>query len=809
MLLGTDELTILRGSKFYGTWQWVNSVTGDPEDFAGLSATIKIKNIHEDFEDIKNTFEVGVVIVEPEDIDGNAIKGRIDISLSKEDTLNFTIPQYEDDRYGESDFYGVLSITLSTGEVILQAKVKVVDSLESETLNFLLDERSEAIIINGKLDNILARNNEFISTRDNLIDVVIPTALTTYNTNHIAKLQEVNELATIIQSNKEIVEQAKDNILLMKNDVQNNKESVEAIKLAIETIFDNFDDRFLGLFDENPLLDNDGESLKIGAIYYNNTEKELRFYNGVSWDSPVAAAQTYALQASQSVSDANTSKLAAKTSEDNAKASQEVAIEKANAILNLTVEIETLSNSQVATINYNPITGVLSIGVPQGLKGDAFTYSDFTQEQLIELKGLKGDDGLSAYEIAVSKGFVGTELQWIDSLSANVSESSIPNLPISKITNLESALSEKSNISDIVDSLVSVEKNKPLSALQGKVLKGLIDDINTLLASDDVTLDELQEVVNFIKQNKTDLQNLDLSNIAETTTLKHFTAILKAKLDDIAENANNYTHPSSHDASIITESTTKRFVSDTEKASWNGKLDASGNVATATKLETARNINGSPFDGSADINIEDRLGDPIASAATTTIGTTTIGDYIHITGTTTITSFSTADKAGIRRTLIFDSALTLTHNATSLICPGSANIVTTAGTIIEVIAETTSNWRVVSITHPNISFTELSYLDGLTGNIQTQLSAATVNATTVGNANTGISAGVVGSYAFAQCASGTIAGFGGIVTGSRLSAYGCTDNTNNIGDTLTGTWKCLGMGAKQNSSVASVFLRIA
>ena len=46
MLLGTDELTILRGSKFYGTWQWINSVTGEPEDFEGLTATVKIKNIH-------------------------------------------------------------------------------------------------------------------------------------------------------------------------------------------------------------------------------------------------------------------------------------------------------------------------------------------------------------------------------------------------------------------------------------------------------------------------------------------------------------------------------------------------------------------------------------------------------------------------------------------------------------------------------------------------------------------------------------------------------------------------------------------
>ena len=541
MLLGTDELTILRGSKFYGTWVWQNSITGENEDFTGLTATIKIKNIHEEFADIKNTFEVGVVIVEPEDIDGNAIKGRIDITLSKEDTLNFAIPQYEDDRYGESDFYGVLSITLSTSEVILQAKVKVVDSLESETLNFLLDERSEAIIINGKLNSILARNNEFISTRDNLIDVVIPTTV-----------QTITDLAADIQINKDEITLTKEDVLLMKDNVQNNKDSVESMKLAIETIFDDFDDRFLGVFNEDPLLDNDGEVLKEGTIYYNSIDKELKFYNSVSWDNPTAAAQTYALQASQSASDALTSKDASKLSEDNAKLSEEAAIAKANAILNLTVEIETLAPNELATSNYDATTGILTLKIPKGEKGekgDSFIFEDFTPEQL-------------------------------SSLSASIIESNIPDLPITKITNLESTLNNKLNITDIQNTLLSIDTIKPLAAYQGKILKDLIDNINTLLTSDDTTLDEIQEVVNFIKQNKTDLQNLDLSNIAETTTLKHFTQILKTKLDAIAENANNYSHPSSHDASMINESSEKRFVSDTEKTTWDNKLNKSGGTMT-------------------------------------------------------------------------------------------------------------------------------------------------------------------------------------------------------------------------------------
>ncbi|NMB43391.1 MAG: hypothetical protein GX995_04585, partial [Clostridiales bacterium] len=44
----------------------------------------------------------------------------------------------------------------------------------------------------------------------------------------------------------------------------------------------------------------------------------------------------------------------------------------------------------------------------------------------------------------------------------------------------------------------------------------------------------------------------------------------KFKLDGIENGANKYTHPSTHPASMITESTTKRFVSDAEKSKWNG-----------------------------------------------------------------------------------------------------------------------------------------------------------------------------------------------------------------------------------------------
>lgn len=88
----------------------------------------------------------------------------------------------------------------------------------------------------------------------------------------------------------------------------------------------------------------------------------------------------------------------------------------------------------------------------------------------------------------------------------------------------------------------------------------------------------------------------------------------------------------------------------------------------------------------------------LASATTTDLGT--IGSHnVSISGAVTITAFgSTATTTDPVYFLGFTGALTLTYNATSLILPGGANIVTAAGD--QAIAQYlgSGNWRVISYT---------------------------------------------------------------------------------------------------------------
>lgn len=72
----------------------------------------------------------------------------------------------------------------------------------------------------------------------------------------------------------------------------------------------------------------------------------------------------------------------------------------------------------------------------------------------------------------------------------------------------------------------------------------------------------------------------------------------KAKLDGLTVGANAYTHPANHPASIITQDSSNRFVTDAEKAEWTDKQAA---LVSGTNLKT---INGQSLLGGGDLPID-------------------------------------------------------------------------------------------------------------------------------------------------------------------------------------------------------------
>lgn len=137
-----------------------------------------------------------------------------------------------------------------------------------------------------------------------------------------------------------------------------------------------------------------------------------------------------------------------------------------------------------------------------------------------------------------------------------------------------------------------------------------------------------------------------------------------------------------------------------------------------TDIRELANIGQAVYGADAsEVALNDQDWTAIASAGTVNIGAAAT-ERVNITGTTTITAFDTVG-AGIAREVRFDGALTLTHNATSLILPGGANITTAAGDTAKFVSEGSGNWRCLwyvqadgtPVINPTVAFTDVSTLE--------------------------------------------------------------------------------------------------
>lgn len=62
---------------------------------------------------------------------------------------------------------------------------------------------------------------------------------------------------------------------------------------AAAASYDSFDDRYLGSKTSNPSVDNDGNALLTGALYWNSTASEMRVYNGSAWVATYLPSSAY------------------------------------------------------------------------------------------------------------------------------------------------------------------------------------------------------------------------------------------------------------------------------------------------------------------------------------------------------------------------------------------------------------------------------------------------------------------------------------------------------------------------------------
>jgi hypothetical protein len=71
--------------------------------------------------------------------------------------------------------------------------------------------------------------------------------------------------------------------------------AAEAARDATLAAYDSFDDRYLGVKTSDPTVDNDGNPLLAGSLYFNSVVPEMRLYTGSAWVAAYVSGASYLL----------------------------------------------------------------------------------------------------------------------------------------------------------------------------------------------------------------------------------------------------------------------------------------------------------------------------------------------------------------------------------------------------------------------------------------------------------------------------------------------------------------------------------
>lgn len=162
--------------------------------------------------------------------------------------------------------------------------------------------------------------------------------------------------------------------------------------------------------------------------------------------------------------------------------------------------------------------------------------------------------------------------------------------PIPLATTTKEGLMSSADKVKINNSYTSTQVNSAISTAINNLINGSPGALDTLKE----LADAMGNDPNFAATVTNSLATKVDKVTGKGLSTEDFTTTLLNKLNGVATGANNYSHPSNHPASMITQDSNNRFVSDTEKGKWNsktGKYSANVGDGKATTITVAHNLN--------------------------------------------------------------------------------------------------------------------------------------------------------------------------------------------------------------------------
>ena len=164
----------------------------------------------------------------------------------------------------------LLEFTRDTNIEELGNSVEAINNLNNNLDKLLIVEDNLPII-----NNVEAIKESIVTLDINILALQnIDTNMSSINTVEDNLTEVVSVAQNIVPNLTEIL-----NVDTLASQVTQDKSDVSSMKLAVETIYDTFDDRFLGTKTVDPTLDNDGNALIDGAMYFNTSSNTMKVYD--------------------------------------------------------------------------------------------------------------------------------------------------------------------------------------------------------------------------------------------------------------------------------------------------------------------------------------------------------------------------------------------------------------------------------------------------------------------------------------------------------------------------------------------------
>jgi len=152
--------------------------------------------------------------------------------------------------------------------------------------------------------------------------------------------------------------------------------AAESARDATLAAYDNFDDRYLGAKASDPSVDNDGNALIAGALYFNSTDGVMKLYTGSAWVAAYVSGSGF-LAASSNLSDL-TSTSTARTNLGLGTVAIESTVPVAKGGTGATTAADARTNLGLGTSDAVAFNSVADVAgdvrdVPQNAKTSAYT----------------------------------------------------------------------------------------------------------------------------------------------------------------------------------------------------------------------------------------------------------------------------------------------------------------------------------------------------------------------------------------------------------------------------------------------------